>query len=449
MPFTDFCIDYIPMYSKFRAVSSALVVAEFTIPLLALLGLKELCSEDGFQKYGKQLFISFGIVGAITLVFAVAPGLFFDRFLSLSEMEAIKNGVDSSMQSSLINNITEMRQAVFTADAWRSLFVIVLGFVALVLYGMNKIKQPVLAGALIAICLVDMWTVDKRYLNDEMFVPKSNQTETFAQTEADKLILKDPSLDYRVLNYTGSTFNENNTSYWHKSIGGYHAAKLRRYQELIDAHISKEMTDFYQAIYQAQGDMTQVSDSLAPVLNMLNTRYLILPGQDNSTIPVQNPNAYGNAWFVKKLQYVQNANEELDGLSKFNPREVAIVDQKFKSVLGDESKASADSTAQVSLLAYEPNALKYELNSAKGGVVVFSEIYYPGWTATLDGEKVEIGRANYVLRAVQVPAGKHHLEMTFSPSSIKVTETIAWIALATLVILLMAALGRSIMNENK
>ena len=443
MPFTD------PMYSKFRAVSSALVVAEFTIPLLALLGLKELCSEDGFQKYGKQLFISFGIVGAITLVFAVAPGLFFDRFLSLSEMEAIKNGVDSSMQSSLINNITEMRQAVFTADAWRSLFVIVLGFVALVLYGMNKIKQPVLAGALIAICLVDMWTVDKRYLNDEMFVPKSNQTETFAQTEADKLILKDPSLDYRVLNYTGSTFNENNTSYWHKSIGGYHAAKLRRYQELIDAHISKEMTDFYQAIYQAQGDMTQVSDSLAPVLNMLNTRYLILPGQDNSTIPVQNPNAYGNAWFVKKLQYVQNANEELDGLSKFNPREVAIVDQKFKSVLGDESKASADSTAQVSLLAYEPNALKYELNSAKGGVVVFSEIYYPGWTATLDGEKVEIGRANYVLRAVQVPAGKHHLEMTFSPSSIKVTETIAWIALATLVILLMAALGRSIMNENK
>ena len=342
-----------------------------------------------------------------------------------------------------------MRQAVFSADAWRSLFVIVLGFVALVLYGMNKIKQPVLAGALIAICLVDMWTVDKRYLNDEMFVPKSNQTEIFAQTEADKLILKDPSLDYRVLNYTGSTFNENNTSYWHKSIGGYHAAKLRRYQELIDAHISKEMTDFYQAIYQAQGDMTQVSDSLAPVLNMLNTRYLILPGQDNSTIPVQNPNAYGNAWFVKKLQYVQNANEELDGLSKFNPKEVAIVDQKFKSVLGDESKASVDSTAQVSLLAYEPNALKYELNSAKGGVVVFSEIYYPGWKATLDGENVEIGRANYVLRAVQVPAGKHQLEMTFSPSSIKVTETIAWIALATLVILLMAALGRSIMNENK
>lgn len=449
MPFTDFCIDYIPMYSKFRAVSSALVVAEFTIPLLAMLGLKELCSEDGFQKYGKQLFVSFGIVGAITLVFAVAPGLFFSRFLSLSEMEAIKNGVDSSMQSSLIENITEMRQAVFAADAWRSLLVIALGFVVLVLYGMGKIKQTILAGALIAICLVDMWTVDKRYLNDEMFVPKTTQTDAFAQTEADKFILKDPTLDYRVLNYTGSTFNENNTSYWHKSIGGYHAAKLRRYQELIDAHITREMADFYQAIYKAQGDMSQVDGSVAPVLNMLNTRYLILPGQDNSAVPVQNPNALGNAWFVDRLQYVQNANEELDGLNKFNPKEVAIIDQKFASVLGDESKVSADSTAQVSLLTYEPNSLKYELNSAKGGVVVFSEIYYPGWEATLDGQNVEIGRADYVLRAVKVPAGKHQLEMTFSPSSIGVTETIAWLDMAILFVLLVVAIALKIRNESK
>jgi hypothetical protein len=414
-----------------------------------MLGLKELCSEDGFQKYGKQLFVSFGIVGAITLVFAVAPGLFFSRFLSLSEMEAIKNGVDSSMQSSLIENITEMRQAVFAADAWRSLLVIALGFVVLVLYGMGKIKQTILAGALIAICLVDMWTVDKRYLNDEMFVPKTTQTDAFAQTEADKFILKDPTLDYRVLNYTGSTFNENNTSYWHKSIGGYHAAKLRRYQELIDAHITREMTDFYQAIYKAQGDMSQVDGSVAPVLNMLNTRYLILPGQDNSAVPVQNPNALGNAWFVDRLQYVQNANEELDGLNKFNPKEVAIIDQKFASVLGDESKVSADSTAQVSLLTYEPNSLKYELNSAKGGVVVFSEIYYPGWKATLDGQNVEIGRADYVLRAVKVPAGKHQLEMTFSPSSIGVTETIAWLAMAILFVLLVVAIALKIRNESK
>lgn len=449
MPFTDFCIDYIPMYAKFRAVSSALVVAEFTIPLLAMLGLKELCSADGFKKYGKELFISFGAMGAIALIFAVAPGLFFDRFLSLSEMQAIKNGIDPSMQGALIGNITEMRQAVFSADAWRSVLIIALGFAALVLYGMGKIKQPLLAGALIVICLVDMWTVNKRYLSDEMFVPQSAQTASFVQSETDKQILEDQSLDYRVLNYAGSTFNENNTSYWHKSIGGYHAAKLRRYQELIETHISSEMNAYYQAIYEAQGDMSLVSDSVAPVLNMLNTKYLILPQQDNATMPLENPNAYGNAWFVDKLQYVQNANEELFGLDKVSPRHVALVDQSFEAVLGSAQEVTADPTAQVSLKSYEPNALKYEMESAKGGVVVLSEIYYPGWTATLDGNPIEVGRADYVLRAVKVPAGKHVLEMEFRPSSITTTETIAWIALALLLLLVMAFLGKNVLEIKK
>lgn len=449
MPFTDFCIDFIPMYAKFRAVSSALVVAEFTIPLLAMLGLKELCSEDGFKKYGKELFISFGLTAGMTLIFALAPGLFFDRFLSLSELDAIKNGIDESMQVALISNITEMRQAVFAADAWRSFFIIALGFAVLVLYGMNKLKQPVFAGALIVICLADMWIVNKRYLNDDMFVPESSQSDTFTQTETDKFILKDKALDFRVLNYTASTFNENNTSYWHKSIGGYHAAKLRRYQELIEAHISNEMNAYYKALYEVQGDLSSVSDSVAPVINMLNTKYLILPGQDNSTIPLENPNAYGNAWFVDKLQYVQNANEELEGLGKVSPRHVALVDEKFKQVLGDPSTVSADSTAHVTLLSYEPNELNYEVNSSKGGVVVFSEIYYPGWTAKMDGQDIPIGRADYVLRAVQVPAGKHHIEMVFKPSSITTTETIAWISLALLMLLLAGAFAKEVLVLRK
>ena len=449
MPFTDFCIDFIPMYAKFRAVSSALVVAEFTIPLLAMLGLKELCSEDGFKKYGKELFISFGLTAGIALVFALAPGLFFDRFLSLGELDAIKNGIDESMQVALISNITEMRQAVFAADAWRSFFIIALGFAVLVLYGMNKLKQPVFAGALIVICLADMWIVNKRYLNDDMFVPESSQSDTFTQTETDKFILEDKALDFRVLNYTASTFNENNTSYWHKSIGGYHAAKLRRYQELIEAHISNEMNAYYKAIYEVQGDMSNVSDSVAPVINMLNTKYLILPGQDNSTIPLENPNAYGNAWFVDKLQYVQNANEELEGLGKVSPRHVALVDEKFKQALGDPSTVSADSTAHVTLLSYEPNELNYEVNSSKGGVVVFSEIYYPGWTAKMDGQDIPIGRADYVLRAVQVPAGKHHIEMVFKPSSITTTETIAWISLALLMLLLAGAFAKEVLVLRK
>lgn len=449
MPFTDFCIDFIPMYAKFRAVSSALVVAEFTIPLLAMLGLKELCSEDGFKKYGKELFISFGLTAGIALVFALAPGLFFDRFLSLGELDAIKNGIDESMQVALISNITEMRQAVFAADAWRSFFIIALGFAVLVLYGMNKLKQPVFAGALIVICLADMWIVNKRYLNDDMFVPESSQSDTFTQTETDKFILEDKALDFRVLNYTASTFNENNTSYWHKSIGGYHAAKLRRYQELIEAHISNEMNAYYKALYEVQGDLSSVSDSVAPVINMLNTKYLILPGQDNSTIPLENPNAYGNAWFVDKLQYVQNANEELEGLGKVSPRHVALVDEKFKQALGDPSTVSADSTAHVTLLSYEPNELNYEVNSSKGGVVVFSEIYYPGWTAKMDGQDIPIGRADYVLRAVQVPAGKHHIEMVFKPSSITTTETIAWISLALLMLLLAGAFAKEVLVLRK
>lgn len=449
MPFTDFCIDFIPMYAKFRAVSSALVVAEFTIPLLAMLGLKELCSEDGFKKYGKELFISFGLTAGMTLIFALAPGLFFDRFLSLSELDAIKNGIDESMQVALISNITEMRQAVFAADAWRSFFIIALGFAVLVLYGMNKLKQPVFAGALIVICLADMWIVNKRYLNDDMFVPESSQSDTFTQTETDKFILKDKALDFRVLNYTASTFNENNTSYWHKSIGGYHAAKLRRYQELIEAHISNEMNAYYKALYEVQGDLSSVSDSVAPVINMLNTKYLILPGQDNSTILLENPNAYGNAWFVDKLQYVQNANEELEGLGKVSPRHVALVDEKFKQALGDPSTVSADSTAHVTLLSYEPNELNYEVNSSKGGVVVFSEIYYPGWTAKMDGQDIPIGRADYVLRAVQVPAGKHHIEMVFKPSSITTTETIAWISLALLMLLLAGAFAKEVLVLRK
>lgn len=449
MPFTDFCIDYVPMYAKFRAVSSALVVAEFTIPLLAMLGLKELCSEDGFKTYGKQLFIAFGVTAGFALIFAVAPGLFFDRFLSLSELDAIKNGIDPSIQGALISNLTEMRQAVFSADSWRSLAIVVLGFIVLVLYGMGKIKQPVLAGALILICLVDMWTVNKRYLSDEMFVPESTQTSLFTQTETDKLILEDSSLDYRVLNYAGSTFNENNTSYWHKSIGGYHAAKLRRYQELIDAHISSEMNAFYKAIVAAQGDMSQISDSVAPVLNMLNAKYLILPQQDGSTVPLQNPNAYGNAWFVDKVQYVQNANEELYGLSQINPKHIALVDQSFESVIGNATEVTADPTAQIHMVNYEPNALIYELNSAKGGVVVLSEIYYPGWKATLDGQEISVGRADYVLRAVKVPAGKHVLEMNFNPSSITVTETIAWIALAVLLLFIVGVMVREVMVFRK
>ena len=223
------------------------------------------------------------------------------------------------------------------------------------------------------------------------------------------------------------------SSYYHKSIGGYHAAKLRRYQELIDAYISPEMQKAYSAIAQAQGDMTKVAgDSIYPVLNMLNTKYLILPLQGGQTVPVLNTYAFGNAWFVGDIKYVDNANEELDGVGKINLRHQAVADAKFKEVLGEAMPE--DDMAIVKLTKYEPNELTYDISSTKGGIVVFSEIYYPGWTATVDGEPVTVGRVDYVLRAINVKAGKHKVVLTFKPKSIRDTETVAYIAFALLFI---------------
>src|SRR5574344_1192529 len=230
-----------------------------------------------------------------------------------------------------------------------------------------------------------------------MFVEKSVREQAQPMTQTDKQILHDKSLDYRVLNLASNTFNENETSYYHESIGGYHAAKLRRYQELIDAYISPEMQNTMPALAKAGGDMTKVNgDSIFPVLNMLNAKYFILPLQGGQTVPVQNTYVYGNAWFVDKLNYVDNANDELAMLGKINLRHEAVADKKFKEQLGDSKQQSA--TSIVKITGYKPNSLSYSVNSDKGGVIVFSEVYYPGWTATVDGQPVELGRVNYVLR---------------------------------------------------
>ena len=254
-------------------------------------------------------------------------------------------------------------------------------------------------------------------------------------SETDKKILEDKTLDYRVLNLASNTFNENQTSYWHKSIGGYHAAKLRRYQEMIDHHIIPEMQATYQEVAAAGGKMDSVDASKFRVLNMLNTKYFIFPaGQQGQPVPVENPYAYGNAWFVDKVQYVNNANEEIDALNDILPTETAVVDAKFKEKLKGVTEGYKDSLSAIRLTSYEPNRLVYKTSSAKDGVVVFSEIYYPGWQATIDGQPVDIARADYVLRVMNIPAGEHTIEMWFDPQSIHVTESIAYAALALLLI---------------
>lgn len=430
MGFTDFFLDYIPMYDKFRAVSSILVIAEFTIPLLAVLALKEVMARPQLVKeQARSFYISLGLTGGIALLFALAPGFFFPSYVSSMEMQALQ-GIPADQLAPLLANLEEIRQSIFTSDAWRSFFVIMIGTAVLWLYGMGKLKAKVTILALAVLCLADMWSVNKRYLYDEQFVEKVQQDNSFKPTETDKAILADKTLDFRVLNLAGNTFNENTTSYWHKSIGGYHAAKLRRYQEMIEEHISTEMNGVFKAVSEAGGDMQKVAPSGFPVLNMLNTRYFIFPLQDGKTVPIQNPYTLGNAWFVNEVQYVDNANEEIDALHRIDPAKTAVVDKKISAEV--KSAAETDTLGTIKLTAYEPNDLKYEVNSKTGGTVVFSEIYYPGWQAYIDGVEAPHGRADYILRAMNVPAGKHVVEFKFDPKSLHVTETVAFVALGVL-----------------
>ena len=439
MPFTDFFLDYVPMYSKFRTVASILVIAEFTIPLLAMLALKRLVDEpDLMGKQMRWVYVSFGLTGGIALLFALMPTVFFSDFISAAELEALK-GIPADYLAPLESNLRSIREGIFVADCWRSFWIIAIGMALLLLYRYRKLKAEYMVGAMVLLCLIDMWQVNKRYLNDGMFVEKSVREQAQPMSETDRLILRDKDLDYRVLNLASNTFNENETSYYHKSIGGYHAAKLRRYQDLIDNYIALEMQQLMSALAKAGGDMTKVKgDSIFPVLNMLNAKYFIVPLQNNKTVPIQNPYVLGNAWFVDKLNYVNNANQELEALGKLNLRHEAVANARFKTVLGEATPQ--DSTSVVKLTAYAPNQLTYEVKSATGGVMVFSEIYYPEWTATVDGKPVEIGRADYVLRALKVDKGQHQVVLTFDPKSVKQTETVAYAAYVVLLLVVLFGL---------
>ena len=428
---TDLFIDYLPMYAKFRAVESILVIAEFCIPLLAMLTLKRIVDEpEVLTKKIKYVYTSLALTGGVCLLFALMPSVFFN-FTTQAEYAQFSQMLPGGQVGPFMESLSSVRQSVFTADCWRSLAIIVVGVFILLLYKARKLQTLPMVVLLAVLCLIDLWPVNKRYLNDGMFKPAQERQRVRSLTDADRMILDDKTLDYRVLNLAGNVFNENETSYYHKSVGGYHAAKLRRYQELIEAYISSEMNQLPTLINETQGDLSQVrGDSIYPVLNMLNTKYL-LAAQQNLAVP--NPWAQGNAWFVDHVNYVGNANEELDGIAAIDVRHEAVADRSFEQVLGQA--AAIDSTAKVKLLSYEPNELKYAVESQTGGVVVFSEIYYPDWTATIDGQPAELGRVNYVLRALRVEPGHHEVVMSFFPKSIDRTETVAYAALIALLLL--------------
>ncbi|MEI8202705.1 MAG: YfhO family protein [Bacteroidota bacterium] len=390
--FNDFMFYNIPFYNKFRTVAMALVIASVAIPMLGLMAMNRIISKEVEKKdILKALKYSLGIVGGLCLLFAMLPTMFFD-FSSTSDAAMLKQGFPDWFLAAIVSD----RQSIFRMDALRSLVLILLSGGLIWAFLAQKIKSVYVLVGMGLLITFDVWAVDKRYLNDEDFVPKRKMVSDVQPTQADEMILMDKDPDYRVLNLTANTFNDASTSYYHKSIGGYHGAKLRRYQELIENQISKNNVK---------------------VFNMLNTRYFIVPGEKGEQQVQRNVAALGNAWFVDEYRLVANADSEMTALSNFEPAHTAIIDKRF----ADEVKAltpGKDTTSSITLTSYKPNDLVYASKADRQQLAVFSEIYYKnGWNAYVDGKLTPHFRANYVLRAMLIPAGVHTIEYKFEPKS--------------------------------
>lgn len=451
---THFFVDHLPMYDKFRTVSSALVIAEFTIPLLALLALARVLQMRGDLLRCRRGQIGLGVATALTagvcLVLWLIPWL-VGTPLSADEASTMNYlaSVDPDFASEYSSLIAGMRQSVISASAGRSLLVIVICAipVALVLL-VKQIPSWTVCAAVAAGCLVDMWMVNKHYLNTDNFSDPYVRTETLGgKSHADEQILADKSY-YRVLDLHVNTFNDNSAGYWHHNIGGYHPAKLRRYQDVISHCLNKEKDRLYGALQIKEGDNIPTvvgGDSICPVLNMLNMKYLILPNEQTGTVAAINPSAGGAGWFVERLDFVKGANAEMAALKRLDTKRAAVADEQFRSQL----EGSPLGSGEVTNTSYEANELHYDIRSDKGGLVVFSEIYYPGWTATIDGQPAELGRVNYILRALKVPAGSHKVVMTFKPTSVKATNTIAFVALGLIIVVFVGALVLAIRKSSE
>lgn len=424
MPLSDFFLDYIPGYNKFRAVSMTLVIAELCIPILAFLALNQIVNgKTNFNEFRKPVLIAIGITAGVTLIFALIPTAFFDF---MSAQEAIQyadmkaKNADAATQVSLFTNSLEaVRISIFKADAFRSFLFILLAGAVIIVWSYMKLHKAFLFIALTLLVIGDMYTINRRYLNEKDFVKASLVDKPFVPTSADKLILKDTDPDFRVLNLATNTFNDASTSYFHKSIGGYHGAKLERYQELIDHQISKNNMN---------------------VLHMLNTKYFIIPNEKRQPEVQINTGALGNAWFVDSCRMVNNANQEMEALGSFDPKTTAIVDKRFTTLL-DGLTPATDTLSVISLESYSPNHLVYKSNTTTNRLAVFSEIYYPhGWNAYIDGKLVPHFRVNYVLRAMMVPAGQHTIDFRFEPKAYHTGETIAYFGSLLILLLIIAAI---------
>lgn len=424
MPLTEFFVNYVPLYSKFRTPESILVVAEFTMPLLAMLALAQILTGDDRRRYLRPTLWCTGIVAVLCVIGWLAPGFYG------SDDDLSRQILDMSRQEPAYREayaaVISLRQAMVSADSIRSLLFLLAMAAPLVLWQMGKLRQAMIVVGVTGVAVVaDLYMVDKRYVDHDSFVVRSadnryraGSADIIQPTAADKIIMADTAMHYRVMEVDLGRFSSAEPSYFHKMLGGYHAAKLGRYQDMIDRHLSR---------------MDSPADF--DVASMLNAKYFVAQGR---VIP--NPDAMGNAWFVDKIEYVDSPADEMDALDLIDLRHTAVADARFRDMLGDPTPADPADT--IYLTSYLPDRLTYNVSTANGATAVFSEVYFPwGWHAQIDGKPVDIGRVNYLLRAINVPAGDHQLVMTFDPASITVTTTIAFIAAALIYLWVIAAIA--------
>lgn len=408
MPFTEFFVNYIPLYDKFRTVSMTLTISCLCMAILAFLAVKELVSESvDTKKKLKSLYIGAGITGGLCLLFALIPSI-------AGDFSGTNDNSYGASYSFLTETLPMDRMAMLGADALRSLIFITLTFTLLFIYIKGKINATIASIALIILCAADMIPVAHRYLNERSFVKKEVINKPFSASDADKYILADKTEDFRVLNLTVDIFNSSAPSYFHKNVGGYSAVKLRRYQELIEVHLSKEIRNFTYSL-KTISTLSEAEEIFrkTPVLNMLNTKYVIYsPG----AMPITNPYKLGNAWLVDNVNLVNSADEEMLALGLDNLSNTVIVDKSVVNAPVDK-KYNSDN-GKIELIKYEPNAMTYKFSSSEDQLAVFSEIYYQdGWNAYINGEQVPYFRANYLLRAMELKAGDYTLEFRFEPKS--------------------------------
>ncbi|MCE7066319.1 YfhO family protein [Dyadobacter sp. CY326] len=421
--------DYFPMFNKFRAMTMVVSLAQLLMVLVGVLALATIVQKKvEWKEFQKSFLITLGVTGGVTFLLALMPGIFFD-FRAAGDGQYVEQFMqmtqDKAFAQQIMNAIVQDRAGLMKNDAIRSLIFVLLA-AGLVWFAMkDKVKPVMLYTVMLILIIFDLFGIDKRYLNDEDFVSNYAAQGITTPSPADEQILRDPDPNYRVYDLSSrqGPFNSADASYFHKSLGGYHGAKLRRYQELFERQIATQRPN-------------------TNILNMLNTKYILTPDQQGNKVAQPNPEAYGHAWFVKSYKVVPNADAEMAALDSLKPREEAVLDQKFASKLTGLT-LQPDSTDKISLISYKPNELVYESNARNEGLAVFSEVYYnvrDEWKVTIDDKPADMLRANYILRALRVPAGKHNIKFSFEPVSVAVGSKIDLVSSLLLISLIAGAI---------